>query len=63
MSIDAKIALTGTVIATISAVIAMALVHKSKSRHNPIVESEKLSHFVTLRHTQVRHSVESGTAN
>ena len=45
MSIDAKIALTGTVIATISAVIAMALVHKSKSRRNLFV---RMKGYATL---------------
>jgi hypothetical protein len=41
----------------------MALVHKSKSRRNPLDGSEKLDHFVTLGHTQVHHFIESGTTN
>ena len=41
----------------------MALVHKSKSRHNPLDRSEKLCHFVTLGHALMSHFVESGTAN
>ena len=41
----------------------MALVHNSKSRRNPSVGSEKLCRFVTLRHAQVGHFVESHTAD
>ena len=41
----------------------MALVHKSKSRHNPFDGREKLCHFVTLGHPQMCHFVESSTAN
>ena len=43
--------------------LRMALVHKSKSRRNPFVESGKLCHFITLRHTQVCHFIKSGATH
>ena len=39
--------------------IMTALVHKSRSRRNPSIGIMRLGNFVALRHTQVRHSVES----
>lgn len=39
--------------------LVSALVHKSKSKLNSSIEIERSGHLVTLRHTQVRHSVES----
>ncbi len=41
----------------------VALVHKSKSRRNPLDGSEQLCHFVSLGHTQMRHFVKSGAPN
>ena len=40
-----------------------ALVHKSRSRRNPSIGTMRLGNFVALRHTQVRHSVESRTTD
>ncbi|MCC7118540.1 MAG: hypothetical protein IT310_08455 [Anaerolineales bacterium] len=40
-----------------------ALVHKSRGRHNSSVCVDWLDNLVCLRHTQMRHAVESGTTN
>ena len=40
-----------------------ALVHKSKSRRNPSIGLYRLGNFKALRHTQMRHSIESGTTD
>ena len=40
-----------------------ALVHKSKSRHNPSIGSYRLGNFVALRHTQMGHSIESSATD
>ena len=40
-----------------------ALVHKSKSRRNTSIGLIELGDFVTLGHTQVRHSIESGATD
>ena len=40
-----------------------ALVHKSRRRRNPSICLDWLGNLVGLRHTQVRHFVESGATD